>query len=301
MDLQRLEEFVIIAQSNSLKEAASKMKISTSTLSSRINAFEKCVGTSLFERSSSIHLTDAGKRFYQIAIDISENYSSIRNKLHVMNSFTEYSHIRIGAAGGGLPFYLGPFLDIINKRQSDIKIDLLNEFQYSIKEGILNDEIDFYMAPVMNQVTYPDIIRHPLYGAHQYITLPLTHPLSSKNEVSIFELNNETFLLHPNAKENCIRDFQFNNLEASGIRFSVYDTESSESLYNLLVPIGKGLLISPLHRMDPLPNCITLPLRDLTYSAPISIFYRKNNIRPEVHQFVTEFIQFVKESLNHDH
>lgn len=302
MDFERLEEFIIIAECKSIRNAAQKLGLPVSTLSSRLNAFEKTLGATLFIRTSStLALTKAGQRFYNDGIKIHKNYMALKQNLKIYNQISEYKHIRIGLVGSGLPFYLGPFLDTINQRQAGIRLDLLDETQYSIQEGLQNDQVDVFFAPVMTHITFPEIVRYPLSGAHQYVTLPVFHPLASNNSISIQELDNETFILYPICRENCIRDFQLENLHASGIHFSVYETSSAKSLYELLVPIGKGILISPTKKLDSLPNCVTCSLKDIAYSAPTSLFYKKGNLRPEVRNFINEFIQFVKENETHDH
>lgn len=302
MDLQRFEEFTAIVKYKSIKDAAHHLGIRPSTLSSRLNSFEQSLGAPLFDRSSNVlTLTDAGQRLYKDAQKISLRYSVLKQNLQEYDKFTKYKNIRIGVAGDGLPFYLGPFLDLINNRQPDLQLELVNENVYSIQEGLLHNELDLYFAPVMAQVHYDGIMRCPLYGSDQYIILPTSHRLSSKNVISIKELNQETFLLHPICAENCIRDFQLENLKAAGIHYSTYETTSSTSLYKLLVPVGKGILFLPSKQLENLPNCITIPLTNIAYPAPSSLFYRKNDIRPEVQQFINEFIHFVKEASSHDH
>jgi DNA-binding transcriptional LysR family regulator len=302
MDLKRMEEFVLIAEYQSIKDAADELKISASTLSSRLSSFEKSLGTSLFFRNgSSLILTASGEHFYGSAKKIVSDYHHMCSALSALPAKHEYHNIRIGVVGSGLPFHLGPFLDLINRQHPDIQLDLVDENYCSIKEGLLSGKVDLFFAPVMNHISYDGIIRFPLSGIHQYITLPNFHPLAERNSISLKELNNETFILYPQCAENCIRDFQLENLKASGISFSLYETDSASCLCKLLIPIGKGVFLFPLKQTETLPNSVMLPLDDVPYSAPTSLFYRRDDQRAEVAYFIDEFKHFVKEHTQNDH
>lgn len=302
MDFQRLEEFITITDCKSIKAAAAKLGISVSTLSSRLHSFENTLGITLFYRNTAaLTLTQAGQRFYHDAKKINTRYTHLQQNLKAYGQVSAYTQIRIGIAGLGMPYHLGPFLDSLNERQPDIRLELMDETQYPIQKGLLDRQVDIYFAPVMAHVTYPGIVRLPLSAAHQYVTLPLHHPLAAHNSISLKQLHHETFILYPSCPENCIREFQLENLNASGMPFSIYDTQSSKLYHELLAPIGKGVLIYPTEKAYPPPNCITCTLTGITYSAPTSLFYSKENLRPEVQNFIQEFLQFVKENEAHDH
>lgn len=302
MDLQRLKEFITIADDQSIKAAAAKLGIPVSTLSSRLNSFENALGVSLFHRNATtLTLTQAGKRFYQDAQKINMSYTHLKQDLLSYQQISAYTQIRIGIAGLGMPYHLGPFLDSLNERQPDIKLEILDETQCSIQNGLLNHQVDLYFAPVMNHISYPGIVRLPLSSAHQYVTLPMNHPLAAHNTISLQQLHHETFILYPACQENCMREFQLENLRASGMSYSIYDTLSSKMFHEFLVPIGKGVLIYPTEKAYPPPNCITCTLTGITYSAPVSLFYSKENLRPEIQNFIQEFMRFVKENESHDH
>jgi DNA-binding transcriptional LysR family regulator len=301
MDLERLKEFVLIADNQSIKQAASLLDVSVSTLSSRLNSFEHDLGTLLFSRNgSALTLTDTGSHFYSNAKRLVTNYNDIATTTRSLTTTVEYNNITIGVVGTGLPFHLGPFLDMINQRHPNVQIDLVDENYSSITDGLLSGNIDIFFAPIMNHVTYEGIVRYPFSSSHQYVSLPNFHPLANRNSISLKELNGETFILYPKCKENCIRDFQLSNLNASGISFSLYETTSSTALYRLLVPIGKGLLIFPLKQAEGIPNSVTIPLTDISYSASVSLFYRKENTRKEVLLFMNDFDKFIKEQAKND-
>nr|WP_302592474.1 LysR family transcriptional regulator [uncultured Marvinbryantia sp.] len=302
MDLERLYEFIAIAQNQSIKKAAGELNLSAATLSARFCSFEKSLGITLFERRhSSLILTRDGSRFYTDALEIISRYSSLKQELQQTDRQT-FSRLRIAVAGTGLPFYLGPFLDLVNARNPQLQLDLLDDNTCSIAEGLSCGQVDLYFAPIMNRQPVPKgIIRKFIAPSQQYVLLPASHRLASHGTVSIRELNGERFILYPETCESCIRDFQLENLRASSIEYTTCICNSSSIFYMLLVPIGKGLIISPMPLMNAPPNTVCLPLTDISYTASSALFYSRGCQNPEAESFVSSFLQFTKEASHHEH
>lgn len=300
MDLNRLEEFTIIAKYLSIKKAAEELCISPATLSSRLNNFEKTLGTELFFRgSSSLSLSPSGQKLLTEALAITHSIKSMKDEIR-RSSTTELQHLRIMVVGFGLPFYLGPYLDMVSKNNPTLKLDILDDRYCSIEDGLKNNLIDIAFAPTMAHTCPDGIVRHVLATAHQYVLLPQFHPLINADSISLKELDGETFILYPN-HATTLRNFQIENLDHAGIRYYVYESETSANFYQLLVPIGKGLVLTPFHSFNDLPNTRSVPIRDIIYPAPSTLLYSKDHIRPEAKVFVHDFLTFVKEASSHDH
>ena len=301
MDLNRLEEFTVIAKHLSIKKAAEELNISSATLSSRLNTFEKSLGASLFERTANgLVLSPSGKQILSEALSITQTVQAL--KADIKNTpVTEIQHLRIMVVGFGLPFYLGPFLDIISKKNPALQLDIVDDSYCSIEDGLNDNTIDLVFAPSMAHTCPDGIIRHELATAHQYVLMPQTHPLANYSSLSFKDLEGETFILYPNRAATALRNFQTENLKSSGIRYKTYESDTSAAFYQLLVPIGKGLILTPFHILNDLPNSRTVPLREIPHPAPSTILYSKEHIRPEAKLFVTDFLKFVKESSSHDH
>lgn len=300
MDLNRLEEFTIIAKHLSIKKAAEELQISPATLSSRLNNFEKSLNTELFYRGSScLSLSPSGKKLLTDALSITQSVKTIKEEIRHSSS-TELQHLRIMVIGFGLPFYLGPYLDIVSKNNPSLQLDILDDTYCSIEDGLKNNHIDLVFAPTMAHTCPDGIIRHVLATAHQYVLLPQFHPLVNASSISLKELDGETFILYPN-HATTLRSFQIENLNDSGIRYHIYESDTSANFYQLLVPIGKGLVLTPFHSFNDLPNTRSVPIRDIVYPAPSTLLYSRDHIRPEAKAFAQDFLKFVKEASSHDH
>lgn len=163
----------------------------------------------------------------------------------------------------GLPLYLGPFLDELNLKYPDISLELLDDSRYSIEEGLRSGEVDIYFASVMRDFEIPGLTKTTVTASSQYLLLPRFHRLANRTTVSLRELDGECFIPYPRTRENCLRDFQFRNLEASGI------------------------------------SCISVS--DVPYPAAPCFFYDRASLNEEVEAFVRDYVIFAKEAHRREH
>lgn len=294
MDLERLAEFVTIAQLGTLKEAASSLGISVATLSARLIRFEEHLGTQLFLRtSSSMILTDSGKHLLPNALEILSQYRAIRQDMHHVKDHS-YHKLRIAVTGTSLPLHLGPFLDRLILSHPDMQLDLLDDSRCSIAESLISGEVDLYFGPTLNEPVPRNLVRHIIGSPGEFVLLPKNHRLADRSMISIRELDGEQFILYPKTAEPAIRNFQLKNLQDSGIRYSLYESDTSVLFSKLLVPIGKGLLLYT-HTLDLPPNTVCIPVTDLPYHASICFHYLRSSTNPDVTAFVKDYLAFTKE------
>lgn len=301
MDLERLAEFLVIAQHASLKKAADQLDISVATLSARLARFEAHLGTPLFARTgSAMLLTAAGEQLLPSALEIIASYQNLDKSMHTVQDHA-YHQLRIAISGSNLPLNLGPFLDQLNLNYPDIHLEILDDSRYSIVDGLQSGAVDIYFAPVMEHFAPKGLMKVPVSTSSQYVILPRNHKLANRTMISIRELDGEQFILYPKTAESANRDFQLKNLADSGIQYTVYDSETAAVFYKLLVPVGKGVLLRPTPMMDVPPNAVCIPVTDIPYPATTCFFYDKANTKADVAAFAKDFLKYMKEVSRHEH
>lgn len=73
MDIETLKNFIVIAESDSISQAARKLYVAQSALSNRLKALEKECGAVLIERDyHNFRLTESGRILYERALKIAE-------------------------------------------------------------------------------------------------------------------------------------------------------------------------------------------------------------------------------------
>lgn len=300
MDLERLEEFVTIAQLGSLKKAASQLGLSTATLSARLLRFEERLGGPLFLRAGgTMELTSSGRQLLPNALDILARYRDIRQDMQRAQEHS-YRKLRIAVTGTSLPLHLGPFLDQINLKYPHIQLELLDDSRWSVVDGLNSGAVDIYFAPAVEGPVPKNLVRQVVGTPGEFLFLPKAHRLADRSMVSLRELDGESFILYPQTAETAIRDFQLRNLRDSGIRCTLYESDTAVLFTKLLVPIGKGLLLYP-HMMDAPPNTACLPVTDLPHHASVCFFYHKIKAGPDVLAFVKDYLAFIKEVTRYEH
>lgn len=297
MDLERLEEFVAVAQHGTLKEAAYGLGISVATLSARLIRFEEHVGLPLFHRTgSAMVLTDGGKHLLPNALEILSHYRSIRQDMHRAKEHS-YNKLRIAVSGSSLPLHLGPFLDHLVLNHPDMQLELLDDSHCGILDGLTSGAVDIYFAPVLEEPVPRNLFRQVVGSPGEYVLLPRSHPLADRSMISIRELDGEQFILYPQTAEPSIRNFQIKNLQDSGIRYSIYESNTAVLFSKLLVPIGKGILLYTTHMMDLPPNTVCIPVTDLPHHASICFFYQKINPNPDVPAFARDYLAYTRKEV----
>lgn len=302
MELERLSEFLQICNTGTIKEAAKQIGISPATLSARLSGFERQMGTKLFCRGDGgkLKLTEAGRQLMPGAQEILDQFQQLRLDMRRAQDYMK-SRLRIAVTGSSLPVYLGPFLDRLNLIYPEVQLELLDDSQFDIAQGLESGQVDVYFAPVMDDFSPGHLQKVPFVPACQYVVLPASHPLAERNMIFLRELAGERFLLYPQTAEPSIREFQLRNLQSSGIEYHVYDSATASAFYKLLVPVGKGILLLPSHMMNIPPNSVCIPLGDLKHPATFCFFYDPQNPSPHVQAFARDFPAFIKEMTNHQY
>lgn len=134
MDFKQIEAFINVAKYKSFSKAAEATFLSQPTISSHISSLEKELKVMLFDRNGKdIRLTEAGKLFYEYAI----NLVNIRD--NAISSLSLYDNricgkITIAASTTPCRFLLPEAIKSFSK--------LYNEVSYDIKEGSTQYVVD---------------------------------------------------------------------------------------------------------------------------------------------------------------
>lgn len=294
MDLDRLHEFERIASCGSVSAAAHELGLSVATLSARLQSFEKSLGIPLFDRAGrAVVLTDAGRCLLGNAEDILSRYHAIARDLRAMNDH-RYTRLVI-AIDSPFPTHLGPLLDQLNMANPDLDLHLIGTENLDIRASLLEGTVDLCFVSRVERTVPGDLSYVPISGPSQNVILPAEHPLVSRPGIQLADLEGESFILYPDGPNTFAREFQLKNLEASGIRHTRYDRPVSAPYIQFLVPVGKGVLITPYHLVD-LPNAVEIPLTDVPCPAYPYLISAEHPYNPDVPHFIRDFFAFIRSS-----
>lgn len=178
-----------------LTEAANALCLSQPALSHQISYLEKKLGIALWEREGrSLRLTQAGLLLLEVAHQVLPVLSQAEKTLEA------YSEGRQGILRIGVECYpcfewltgmVGQFM----QQMPDIDIDIVQKFQFSGLEGLLNHHIDVLITP---DLVKKEKIDYEILAEYQLILLVSTdHPLADIQHITPELLCKETLLTFP--------------------------------------------------------------------------------------------------------
>lgn len=119
-----LRYFLAVARTGTLSGAASELGVNHSTVSRRINAYEKENGVRLFERlASGYAMTQAAENIYQLALEIEERTRVVERDLFGRDARLQ-GRLCITAFHGMASRFLLPHLQTFRDKYPDIDVEL---------------------------------------------------------------------------------------------------------------------------------------------------------------------------------
>lgn len=291
MDLDRLREFMIVAEEKSFKNAAARLGIPSNVLSTRIRNFENSLNTQLIKRvKNGLELTETGKALLPNIDTLLKSYAHATDSLDDLKSHT-FQSLNLQFCAHMVASEVGPYLDIFCRRHPQLILNIYDENACLIRGGLKTGKVDICFV-ICRKDDFADIPGRVLlsYYSNLYVHLPIDHPLAREKEVHFSDLSEETFILYPNMLESWTRDLQVSILDQSGIDYQIYEESSSPFFFDLLVPIGKGIRLWNW-REEIAPNTVMIPIADKGYDTYLYMLYDTNTTNPAVIPFINGFLE----------
>ncbi|WP_159674818.1 LysR family transcriptional regulator [Streptomyces mexicanus] len=150
MDVQRLETFVVVAQSNTLAEAAERLGYARSTVTSHLQGLERALGASLLERGASVNrLTKAGVRFLAYATDILDKLAQAQAAVTAAAQ-DRPSNLSIGATASLCTYRLPSFLRTLRRLMPNLETQVFVGSVAQLRDQVGRGEL---AAALVNSAT----------------------------------------------------------------------------------------------------------------------------------------------------
>lgn len=216
MELRQLRYFAKAAETLNFSHAANCLHIAQSSLSQQIKQLEDELGTKLFIRGShSIRLTEAGEEMLPFAL------RTIHDAEACVDRISDLQKMLTGTLNIGVTHSFSPILNetVISfiKRYPKIKVNIVYKQMNELMELLSGHELDFVLAfkPIL---PLPNVESHILFQNTLSAIVGNSHPLASKNKVSISELEKYDLALPSrglqarNAFDNIVSDYDKFNI-----------------------------------------------------------------------------------------
>ena len=211
MELRQLRYFAKAAETLNFSHAASCLNIAQSSLSQQIRQLEDELGTQLFIRDShSFQLTEAGETMLPLALRTIHDAEACTDRIHDLRK------LLVGTLNIGVTHSFSPILteSVISfmKMYPKIKVNIVYKQVNELMGLLSNRELDFVLAfkPIQ---PLPNVESHILFQNTLSAIVGKSHPLASKDKVSISELEKYDLALPSkglqarNAFDNIVSDY----------------------------------------------------------------------------------------------
>ena len=186
MELRQLKSFIKAAEMLSFSDAAKALNIAQSSLSQQIKQLEDELDVKLFLRNShSIALTEAGKVMLPFALRTIHDAQTCTDRIR------DLQKLLTGSLCIGVTYSFSPILTetVISfmKMYPHIKLNIIYEPMNKLMELLAKRQLDFVLAFKPTQ-PIADVESHTLFQNRLSAVVSATHPLASKEKVTLSEL-----------------------------------------------------------------------------------------------------------------
>ncbi len=187
MNLSHLTYFKKLAEVKHYTKAAAELYIAQPTLSVAISSLEKELGTPLFERKNNqILLTPCGKQFYHYVCIALQNIEKGITAVHEYAGMIN-GQINLGTLYAMQGKYWSEAIRAFHEEYgAPIQINITQGFTPTLTRDLKADKLDVVFAGQTEPD--PDLISVPCWAQELAVAVNKAHPLASKKEISLDEL-----------------------------------------------------------------------------------------------------------------
>ncbi|MCI1956591.1 MAG: LysR family transcriptional regulator [Oscillospiraceae bacterium] len=265
MTLQQLKYVIKIVEYGSITEAAKRLYITQPSLSSAVKELEKELGIEIFSRSSrGVSLTVDGAEFLSYARQVVEQEELLERRY----TGKKPSRRLCAISTQHYAFSVNAFVELVKECSADEYEFTLRETRtYDIIQDVKNmrSEIGILYLNHFNEKVITKLLRedrlefHPLFEASPHVFVSWTNPLSTKEFVTLKDLEEYPCLSFEQGEFN---SFYFSEEILSTVyhKKSIHVSDRA-TLFNLLIGLNgyticTGVLSSDLNGVD----IVSIPL-----------------------------------------
>lgn len=193
MLFKQMEYFISVVDTHSFTEAAQQHFISQSAISQQIRSLESELGVTLLKREKrSFVVTEAGKYFYQQALEIKKNVErAIQNTRNIEE---DDNVLKVGYQRGIEGKEIRQAMLQFNQLYPDIHLQITRGTHEELYHMLLKENHCIVINDQRRKF-HDDYVNYYLLHMDVYVELSSHHPLSKKEALDLDDLKNETCIL----------------------------------------------------------------------------------------------------------
>jgi DNA-binding transcriptional LysR family regulator len=194
--LKQLRAFCCAAQTGSVSKAAERLYLSQPSVSLQIQALERELKVTLFERRGpKIHLTPDGRELYELAQPLVHGIDALAETFAAESGRVTSGELAIAAGESTLLYLLPALVKRFATEHPGIRIKLQNVTGRDGLAMLRADEVDLAVGSMID--TPDDITYHAIFTYDPVLITPLDHPLARKKPVKLEDVSPHGLILPP--------------------------------------------------------------------------------------------------------
>lgn len=196
MNTYQMKYFLTTVECLNMTEAAEKLNLTQSALSRSISSMENELGVQLFirDKRKKLRLTAEGAEVYGHLSRIYQDYGKMVTKVEKMKKGLT-GKLTIGFLEGQLlESGFKEILDMFSGNYPNIELVLTRDTENGLISRLYDGTLDVAVVLELQARKKADILYNDLFWLPTYMIMAKNHPLSSREEISLKELKDDTFV-----------------------------------------------------------------------------------------------------------
>lgn len=257
MDLKQLHYFISVYEQGSFSQAAKVCYIAQPSISAAVSQLESQFNQMLFNRHArGVSATPAGQQLYPLAKQLIGQAKAIQTSLMVDQKKQGF---RLGVTKGLGVKRMSTLLKEFISQMPQMELTLVPQYEKCDARIIIKEELD-------HKESY-----HAIWQEQYVLALPLQHPLSLKDQITLADLDGIDFIQRsPCSAWQVLQD----TLTLSGIQLAIRAKIQTIDYALGLVKAGLGGALVPAHKeiIEQTDVCFK-PLHQLALHREIVLAY----------------------------
>ncbi|MCD9096488.1 LysR family transcriptional regulator [Luteimonas fraxinea] len=188
MSLRQLRYFAEAAELGQFSQAARKLHVSQSVITTAVAQLETLLGLRLFDRMPhGVALTAEGHRFHQHVRHILDTLQdALSEPMFLANTLA--GTVRVGASYTVLGYFLPSLLARFKRSYPLVEIDLIDMDRVEIERGVAEGALDFGLCIISNMVEPYTLKRQLLIRSRRQLWLAESHPLAQQPVIGLADV-----------------------------------------------------------------------------------------------------------------
>ncbi|MEX0450525.1 LysR family transcriptional regulator [Spiribacter sp. 218] len=194
--LRQLRAFCFAAEAGSISRAAERLGVTQPSVSLQIQALERELGITLFERRGPrIRLTPDGEELYAEGHKLVEAIDGLAGRFAEGNRPLDSGRLDIGAGESSTLYLLPPTLERFMEHHPNVQVRLHHLSVGELMDALRQDQVDFAVGAILDM---PDELRYrAIYSYGLSLITPPDHPLARRDVITMRDLAAEDYIIPP--------------------------------------------------------------------------------------------------------